>query len=234
MSSSAPDGASRAAPHPPRLPAEIAAYLDHTLLKPDAAERDVDALCAEAAEHRFAAVCVNPVWASRCVRALEGTGVAACVVVGFPLGASRPESKAFEARRATDDGAREIDMVLAIGALKSGRLDDVRADVRAVVEAAGTALVKVILETCLLDDAEKRVACRLAVEAGAAFVKTSTGFAKGGATVADVALLRAAVGPKIGVKASGGIRDRATFDAMVEAGATRVGASASLRILRGD
>ncbi len=230
-------GAARigASPGGGKTPASLAALIDHTLLKPEATEAEVDRLCAEAAEFKFASVCVNPSYAPRCVKNLAGSGVKTCTVVGFPLGATTTEAKRFEARQAAEAGVQEIDMVLAVGLLKSGRTDDVRRDIAAVVEAAGSrAIVKVILETCLLTDDEKRTACRLAVEAGAHFVKTSTGFSKGGATVEDIALMRAAVGPAIGVKASGGVKDRASLDAMVKAGATRIGASAGVKIVRGD
>lgn len=223
------------APGTAKTPAGVGALIDHTLLKPEATEKEIDVLCAEAAQFKFASVCVNPTWVPRCVKNLAGSGVKTCTVIGFPLGANATETKRHEARLAVDAGAEEVDMVLAIGLLKSGRQDDVRRDVAAVVEAARPrALVKVILETCLLTDDEKRTACRLAVEAGADYVKTSTGFSKGGATVEDIALMRAAVGPSIGVKASGGVRDRAGVDAMVKAGATRIGASAGVKIVRGE
>lgn len=224
-----------ASPAPKNPAPNVAALIDHTILKPDAVEKDIDRLCDEAAEHRFASVCVNPVWVPRCAARLRGTEVKTCTVVGFPLGATLPDVKAFETRRAVDLGATEIDMVLAVGQLKSGRDDEVLRDIEAVVAArrAGV-VVKVILETCLLADDEKRRACRLAVRAGADFVKTSTGFSTGGATVADIALMRSEVGPSLGVKASGGVKDRATLERMVAAGATRVGASAGVKILKGD
>ncbi len=230
-------GADRIGTSPaPKNPApNVAALIDHTILKPDATERDIDRLCDEAAEHRFVSVCVNPVWVPRCAARLRGSGVKTCTVVGFPLGATLPDVKGFETRRAQDLGAEEIDMVIAIGMLKSGKDDEVLRDLEAVTAArrAGV-LVKVILETCLLTDDEKRRACRLSVKAGADFVKTSTGFSTGGATVADIALMRSEVGPSLGVKASGGVKDRATLERMVAAGATRVGASAGVKILKGD
>jgi deoxyribose-phosphate aldolase len=213
---------------------EVASLIDHTLLKPDATEREVSQLCAEAAEHSFASVCVNPVWVSTCARKLAGTKVKVCTVAGFPLGATLSEIKRAEADRAQDLGATEIDMVMAIGLLKSGRLDDVERDIAAVTSVCRKdVIVKVILETCLLNDDEKRAACRIAVRAGAHYVKTSTGFSSGGATVADIELMRAEVGPGVGVKASGGVRDRATLDQLVAAGATRIGASAGVKIVKG-
>lgn len=213
---------------------EVAALIDHTLLKPDATEKEVSQLCAEAAEFGFASVCVNPVWVSQCAKHLAGTRVKVCTVAGFPLGATLPEIKRAEADRAQDLGAREIDMVIAIGLLKSGRHDEVERDIAAVTSVCRKdVMVKVILETCLLTDDEKRIACRLAVRAGAHYVKTSTGFSSGGATVADIALMRAEAGPGIGVKASGGVRDRETMDKMVAAGATRIGASAGVKIVKG-
>jgi deoxyribose-phosphate aldolase len=230
-------GAARigAAPGVGKTPAATAGLIDHTLLKPEATTAEVEKLCAEAAEFKFASVCVNPTHAAACVKRLAGSGVKTCTVIGFPLGATTTETKRFETRQAVEAGVEEIDMVLAIGLLKSGRLDDVRRDIAAVVEAARPrAIVKVILETCLLTDEEKRTACRLAVEAGAHFVKTSTGFSKGGATVEDVALMRAVVGPSLGVKASGGVKDRSGLEAMVKAGATRIGASAGVKIVRGE
>ncbi len=210
----------------------IAKCIDHTALKPQTTEAAVRKLCAEAAEHGFASVCVNPCWVSLCADLLKGTDVAVCTVIGFPLGANTSTVKAFEAAEAIRQGATEVDMVLNVGALKDGNADLVRDDIAAVVEAArGKALVKVILETCLLTDTEKRIACRLAKEAGADFVKTSTGFSTGGASDADIALMRAEVGPDMGVKASGGIRDYATAQAMLRAGASRIGASAGVQIV---
>ncbi len=213
----------------------LAGMIDHTLLKPEATPAMVDQLCAEAAEHRFASVCVNPVHVRRCAAALEGTDVAVCSVAGFPLGANVSEIKALEAARAIEDGATEIDMVMNVGALKAEDYalvsDDIAAVARVCVDSG--AKLKVILETCLLDDLEKVVASLLAVEAGADYVKTSTGMNAGGATVEDVALMRHAVGPDIGVKAAGGIRTYEQAIAMVAAGATRLGASAGIAIVRG-
>ena len=212
---------------------EMASYLDHTLLKPDASVHEVDTLCAEAIKYRFASVCVNGTWVRRCAEVLAGSGVLTCTVVGFPLGAVVPEVKAYEARRAVEDGACEIDMVLNVGALKSGDEALVQRDVAAVAEVVHRlgARLKVILETCLLSDREIVTACRLSQAAGADFVKTSTGFSKGGATAAHVALMRQTVGPTMGVKASGGVRDRDTAETMIAAGATRIGASASIAIV---
>jgi deoxyribose-phosphate aldolase len=218
-----------------RVPEDIAGYIDHTLLRPNATSEDIRKLCAEAREFRFAAVCVNPMWTDLVTRELRGTPVKTCSVVGFPLGATHGEAKAFEARRAIRDGAREIDMVIPIGSLKEGNDAHVLADIRAVVEASrdGGAICKVILETAFLNDEEKRRACRLARRAGAHFVKTSTGFGPGGATAADVALMAEAVaGAGMGVKASGGIRTYADAAKMIEAGATRIGASASVAIVQ--
>ncbi|MBP2017289.1 deoxyribose-phosphate aldolase [Symbiobacterium terraclitae] len=214
--------------------AQLAKLIDHTMLRPDATEAQIRTLCAEAREHGFMSVCVNPHWVPLCRDLLSGTDVLVCTVIGFPLGANRSEIKAVEAEDAVARGAREVDMVINIGALKSGQHDVVLSDIRAVVEAvSGEARVKVIIETGLLTDEEKVTACRLAQEAGADFVKTSTGFGHGGATVADVALMRRTVGPAMGVKASGGVRDLATALAMVEAGANRIGASAGVAILAG-
>ena len=210
----------------------IAKCIDHTVLKPQTTEAAVRKLCAEAAQYGFASVCVNPCWVALCADLLKDTEVDVCTVIGFPLGANTSAVKAFEAAEAIRQGATEVDMVLNVGALKDGNADLVRADIAAVVEAArGKALVKVILETCLLTDEEKRIACRLAKEAGADYVKTSTGFSTGGATEADIALMRAEVGPEMGVKASGGIRDYVTAQAMIRAGASRIGASAGVQIV---
>ncbi|MFT5463213.1 MAG: deoxyribose-phosphate aldolase [Planctomycetota bacterium] len=222
----------------PRLSAGnsgLARAIDHTLLKPDATLAEVDTLCAEALEHHFASVCVNGVQVRRCAEILSGSDVAVCTVVGFPLGAMAPEVKAYEARRALEDGATEIDMVQNIGALKSGDDEFVRRDIAAVAETVHRfgATLKVILETCLLTDEEKVRASRLAKLAGADYVKTSTGFSKGGATVEDIALMRRTVGPELGVKASGGVRTADDARAMMAAGATRIGASASIAIARG-
>jgi len=212
----------------------IASYIDHTLLKPESTESQVVQLCKEAAEFKFASVCVNPTWVETAASALTGSGVKVCTVIGFPLGASTPETKAFETTDAISKGAGEIDMVLNIGALKSGNTDHVKKDIEAVVHAAkGKAIVKVILETCLLTDDEKVTASRLSKEAGADFVKTSTGFSTGGATVEDVNLMRQTVGPDLGVKASGGVRSLEDVEAMIEAGATRIGASSGVKIMQG-
>jgi len=213
----------------------IARLIDHTVLKPDATREDIEKLCAEARAAEFASVCVQPWWVAVCADLLAGSAVAVCTVIGFPHGMNKPETKAFEARRAVLDGATELDMVINIGALKSRDYGTVERDIRAVVECAEPrALVKVILENAYLTDEEKVEGCALAKAAGADFVKTSTGFAKGGATVEDVALMRRVVGPEMGVKAAGGIRDAAAARKMIEAGATRIGASASLEIVRGE
>ena len=210
----------------------LAAAIDHTLLKADATEAQVRALCREAQQYGFAAVCVNPCHIPIVARTLQGApGVKACSVVGFPLGANRSPVKTAETRQAVADGAQEIDMVMAVGALKEGRLDVVEEDIRGVVEAAGKALVKVIIETCCLTDAEKTAACQSAVRAGARFVKTSTGFGSGGATAADVRLMRSVVDKEIGVKASGGIRTLEQAMQMLEAGATRLGTSSGVAII---
>ncbi|MED4345857.1 deoxyribose-phosphate aldolase [Heyndrickxia coagulans] len=211
--------------------ANFAAYIDHTLLKPEATEKDILKLTAEAAQYHFASVCIHPYWVKLAARELAGTGVKVCTVIGFPLGATTAETKAFETKKAIGDGADEIDMVINIGALKSGNTEAVEADIRAVVEAAQGKLVKVIIETCLLTNEEKELACRLSVKAGAHFVKTSTGFSTGGATVEDVKLMRQTVGDKAGVKASGGIHTKAEAEAMIEAGATRIGASSGVKIV---
>ncbi|MER3429774.1 MAG: deoxyribose-phosphate aldolase [Blastocatellia bacterium] len=209
-----------------------ASLIDHTLLKPDAAEADIRKLCEEAAEFGFASVCVNPAWVRRAAAFLKGSGVPVCTVIGFPLGATLSDVKAYETRRAIFDGAREVDMVINIGALKSGDDCGVEEDIRAVTAAAheNGVLCKVIIETALLSDEEKVRACLAAKNAGADFVKTSTGFSKGGATVHDVALMRRTVGNAIGVKASGGVRGIEDAKAMVEAGATRIGASVGVKI----
>jgi len=211
---------------------ELAKYIDHTLLKPDASEDAVRRLCAEAREFGFASVCVNGSFTELVARELKGSGVKTCVVVGFPLGAGTSAAKAFETADAVSRGAEEIDMVLSVGRLRFGETAAVREDIRAVVQAAEGALVKVILETCLLTDEQKELACRLAEEAGAHFVKTSTGFSTGGATVEDVALMRRVVGDRLGVKASGGIRTREDAERMIAAGASRIGASASVTICK--
>lgn len=214
-------------------PADLARCIDHTLLKADATRAHVEQLCREAGQHRFAAVCVNARFVPFCHQLLHDTDVAVCTVVGFPLGADDGEIKALAARRAVQQGATEVDMVLPLGALKAGDTAAVYRDVAAVRrETLGLALLKVIIECALLDDAEKTLACRIAADAGADFVKTSTGFA-GGATVADVQLMRRAVGGAIGVKASGGIRDRAAAEAMLAAGANRLGTSSGVAIVTG-
>ncbi|MDT0190140.1 deoxyribose-phosphate aldolase [Rothia terrae] len=207
--------------------------IDHTILAPNASEADVLRLCAEAREHGFASVCVNPVWAPVVAKALEGSKSLPCVVVGFPFGASASDVKAFEAKTAVEAGAREVDMVINIADAIAENRDALVADIRAVAEAthAGGAGLKVIIETSYLSDAQKVLACEAAVEAGADFVKTSTGYSSAGATVEDIALMRKTVGPNVGVKASGGIRDRATALAMIEAGASRIGASKGIEII---
>ncbi|HLF25178.1 MAG TPA: deoxyribose-phosphate aldolase [Anaerolineae bacterium] len=214
--------------------ADLAASIDHTLLKPDANEAQIAQLCHEARKYNFAAVCVNPTHAKLCAQLLKGSAVRVCTVVGFPLGATPPEVKAYETQQALDDGATEIDMVINLGALKSKDYALVARDIATVVATAhaGSAIVKVILEAALLTDEEKAIASKLAKEAGADFVKTSTGFGPGGATVHDVALIRRAIGPALGVKAAGGIRTYADAQKMIEAGATRVGASASVKIMQ--
>jgi len=217
----------------PQTPAELAPLIDHTLLKADATAAELRRYCAEAREHHFCSVCVNPANVALVAAELRGSGVKACSVVGFPLGATTPESKAAETANAVRDGADEIDMVINIGALKDGRLDAVRDDIAAVRAACPGKVLKVIIETCLLTDDEKRTACRLAAEAGADFVKTSTGFSTGGATVADVALMRAAVGGALGVKASGGVRNWDAAIALIDAGATRIGASSGVALVTG-
>ncbi len=212
----------------------VAKLIDHTLLKADATKAEVAKLVEEAKKYEFASVCVNPTWVSFCAEQLKGTGVDVCTVIGFPLGANTPEIKAFEATNAIANGATEVDMVINIGALKDGDDALVLRDIQAVVDAAkGKALVKVIIETCLLSDEEKVRASKLSVQAGADFVKTSTGFSTGGATAEDVALMRKTVGPDVGVKASGGVRSEEDLNAMVAAGATRIGASSGVKIMEG-
>jgi deoxyribose-phosphate aldolase len=214
--------------------ADLAAYIDHTLLKPEATSEQIDTLCDEAREHNFYSVCVNSSWTARCARRLRGSPVKVCAVVGFPLGAMNSRSKAFEARHAVEEGAREIDMVINVGALKAGQLDIVEEDIRAVRRACRpSVLLKVIIETALLTDEEKVTACKLAQKAGADFVKTSTGFSKAGATVEDVALMRRTVGPKMGVKAAGGVRSAEDANRMIAAGATRLGTSSGVVIVTG-
>jgi len=214
-------------------PAELAAYVDHTLLKPDASLAQIEKLCAEAREHHFFSVCVNGSWVATCRHLLEGSDVKVACVVGFPLGAMSSDVKRFETETAIDDGAHEIDVVLNIARLKAGEDQAVLRELIDVAEAADERTVKVILETCLLTDAEKVRACQLVVESGCHFVKTSTGFSTGGATVADVKLMRETVGPTFGVKASGGIRDAQTALAMIAVGATRLGTSSGIAIVQG-
>ncbi|MFN8586321.1 MAG: deoxyribose-phosphate aldolase [Candidatus Eisenbacteria bacterium] len=213
----------------------MASLIDHTLLKPDAPRMEVEQLCREAAQFCFASVCVNPNWVALCREMLRGTGVKVCTVIGFPLGAHLPDVKAYETRRAVEQGAEEVDMVINIGALKSKDYALVEQDIHGVVQAAGKdVVVKVILETTLLTHDEKIMGCSLSKAAGADYVKTSTGFAGGGATVEDVQLMRETVGPEMGVKASGGVRTRDDAEKMVAAGATRLGASAGVKIIRGE
>ena len=228
-------GASRVGVHAlGGAPAGIASMIDHTLLKPDATRKDIEDLCREAAQFKFATVCVNPTWVSLSARLLQGSGVGVCSVVGFPLGATTADVKGYETRRAIFDGAREVDMVINVGALKSGDLRVVERDIDAVTldcRECGV-LSKVIIEAALLTDEEKATACTLAKAAGADYVKTSTGFGPGGATAADVALMRRVVGAEMGVKAAGGVRDLGALKAMIAAGATRVGASAGVKIVQ--
>jgi len=230
-------GASRVTSQLGNIPEDpnLAGLIDHTLLKPDATEDQIAQLCYEARKYEFASVCVNPTHVQLCAELLKGTDVKVCTVIGFPLGASSPEVKAFEAKTALKDGATEIDMVMNIGALKAGDLTLVARDIHEVVEVGhrAGAVVKVIIETALLNEEEKVTACLLAKEAGADFVKTSTGFSGGGATVDDVNLMRRVVGPEMGVKASGGVRNFEDARNMVQAGATRIGASAGVKIVKG-
>lgn len=213
----------------------LAKYIDHTILKPETTKEEVLKVCQEAKEHGFYSVCVNPYYVKLVSEALAGSDVKVCSVIGFPLGASVTSVKAAETKQAIADGANEIDMVLNIAAMKNGEYDYVLNDIKGVVEALeGKAILKVILENCLLTEAEIVKACELSVEAGAHFVKTSTGFSKGGAVASDIALMRKTVGPTIGVKASGAVRDRETAILMVESGASRIGASASVAIVKGE
>ncbi|WP_445490329.1 deoxyribose-phosphate aldolase [Niallia sp. 03133] len=212
----------------------IAKMIDHTLLKADANQEQIKTLCDEAKQYDFASVCVNPTWVKTASELLAGTNVKVCTVIGFPLGATTSSVKAFETKNAIDNGAQEVDMVINIGALKDKRYAEVKEDIKAVVDAAkGKALTKVIIETSLLTDEEKEAACSLAVEAGTDFVKTSTGFSTGGATVEDIQLMRKTVGPDIGVKASGGVRSSEDTEIMIQAGATRIGASSGVAIVNG-
>ena len=207
-------------------------FIDHTILKPEASEAQVIALCEEAKEYDFASVCVNPTHVALCARLLANTDVKVCTVIGFPLGANTAEVKGFETRNAVENGATEIDMVINVGALKDKKYDIVFNDIKAVVDNAGGNLVKVIFETCLLTPEEIVKACELSVSAGADYVKTSTGFGKYGATVEDVALMRKTVGPNIGVKASGGVRTREDMLKMIETGASRIGTSAGKTLMQ--
>ncbi|AVK96195.1 deoxyribose-phosphate aldolase [Lysinibacillus sphaericus] len=211
-----------------------ASMIDHTLLKAEATKEQIEKLCAEAKEFGFASVCVNPTWVKYCSELLQNSNVLVCTVIGFPLGANTTAVKVFEAKDAIANGAQEVDMVINIGALKDQNFELVQSDIAAVVEAAkGNAIVKVIIETCLLTEEEKVKACELSVAAGADFVKTSTGFSTGGATAEDIALMRKTVGPELGVKASGGVRSLEDMQKMVEAGATRIGASSGVAIVKG-
>ena len=217
----------------PKTSRQLAALIDHTLLKPEVTRRDIDRICGEAILRRFASVCVNPVFVPRVVAKLRDTPVKTCTVIGFPLGSNLTSTKVAEAKAAIKEGAQELDMVIHVGALKAGDDELVAADIRAVVTAAhaGKAICKVIIETCLLIEEEKERASRLVVEAGADFVKTSTGFSTGGATVGDVALIRHVVGPKMGIKASGGVRSLEDLLKMVQAGATRIGTSSGVKLV---
>lgn len=214
--------------------AQIAKMIDHTILKTEATESEIIKLCKEAIHYNFASVCVNPSMVPVAAKELKGTHVKVCTVIGFPLGATTTEVKAFETKDVIEKGATEVDMVINVGKLKERNLEYVKNDIKAVVEAAkGKALTKVIIETCLLTEEEKIIACRLSKEAGSDFVKTSTGFSTGGATVEDIKLMRETVGPEMGVKASGGVRSKKDALAMIENGATRIGASASISICEG-
>lgn len=214
------------------VPADVASYIDHTLLKPEAVKSQFEQLCDEAVKYGFYSVCVNSCWADFCSRRLRGSDVKVCCVVGFPLGAADSRTKGFETRNAIENGASEIDMVINIGVLKSGDLDEVEEDIRHVLRACrSTTVTKVILETCLLTDDEKVLACEISKKAGADFVKTSTGFSKAGATVHDIALMRRVIGPEMGVKAAGGVRTFNDAKLMIGSGATRIGASASVKIV---
>lgn len=212
---------------------DISSMIDHTFLKPDGTKKDIKKLCEEAIEYGFVSVCINPIYVKYAKKLLEESNVKIATVIGFPLGCTTKETKVFEATEAIKNGADELDMVINIGALKDKEYETVREDIKGVVESSrGRALVKVIIETCLLTDDEKMEACQLAMEAGADFVKTSTGFSSGGATLKDVELMKSVVGDKLGVKASGGIRDFDTAMKMVKAGASRIGASSSVKIIK--
>lgn len=211
---------------------DLASYIDHTALKPDIVIDDIQKLCDEAIKYSFASVCVNPCYVFIAKEFLKNSDVKVCTVIGFPLGATTTEVKAFESAQAIENGADEIDMVINIGALKEGKYNYVENDIKAVYEVCkGKALLKVIIETCLLDDKQKIEACKLAVSAGADYVKTSTGFSVSGASVSDIELMRTTVGKSVGVKASGGIRDLSAMIKMIEAGATRIGTSSSVKII---
>ncbi|WP_317327327.1 deoxyribose-phosphate aldolase [Turicibacter sanguinis] len=212
---------------------EVNKYIDHTILKPETTKAQILTLCEEAKQFNFASVCVNPTWVATCANELKGTDVKVCTVIGFPLGATFKEVKAYETKLAIENGASEIDMVINVGAAKDQNWELVYEDIKAVVEAANGVLVKVIIETCLLTDEEKVKACEMAVKAGAHFVKTSTGFSTGGATAADVALMRQTVGESAGVKASGGVRTAEDMKVMVEAGANRIGTSGGVSLVQG-
>ncbi len=210
----------------------LARMIDHTLLKADATTKDIETLCEEAKAFQFYSVCVHPTWVKKASELLEGSNVKVCTVVGFPLGATTSASKAFETNEAIENGANEVDMVINIGALKSGNIELVEQDIKAVVIASGgRATIKVIIETSLLSENEKKLASQTAVKAGTDYVKTSTGFSTGGATAFDIALIRKVVGPNIGIKASGGVRDRVTAEAVVKVGATRIGTSSGIAII---
>ena len=227
-------GAEEASQRRRLAPAAIAPYIDHTLLKPDATQDQIDKLCTEAAEYHFYSVCINTSWVAYCARKLRGTGVKVCAVVGFPLGAMEGRSKGFETRNAIENGADEIDMVINVGALKSGDLKTVEEDIRWVLRACRqTTVTKVIIETALLAEEEKVLACRIVKKTGADFVKTSTGFASRGATAEDVALMRRVVGPEMGIKAAGGVRSYSDAVSMIDAGATRLGSSSGVAIVTG-
>lgn len=209
----------------------LSKYIDHTILKANATKADIEHLCAEAAEHKFASVCINPFWVPLSAKALKGSGVAVCTVIGFPLGANESAVKAFEAELAVKEGADEVDMVINIGALKSGLLDIVESDIKAVRGACKGKVLKVIIETSYLTDEEKKTACRISTECGADFVKTSTGFSDRGATVEDVKLMAAASGANVKVKASGGVKTKEDALKMIEAGASRLGTSSGIKIV---
>ncbi|AGB41510.1 deoxyribose-phosphate aldolase [Halobacteroides halobius DSM 5150] len=213
---------------------EIAGTIDHTILSADATVEDIKEKCQEAIKYQFASVCINPNYVVLAAEELKGSSVKVCTVIGFPLGNTLSEVKAYEAKQAVENGAQEVDMVINLGALKSGAWDLVKEDIKAVVKAAGQAIIKVIIETCYLTEDEKKKACQTAKEAGADFVKTSTGFGTGGATASDVRLMREVVGQDMRVKASGGIRNKEAVEKMIEAGATRIGASSGVKIIRGQ